>query len=262
MSEAQGAVALVTGAAGGIGATVARALTVQGMRVAVGDIDEDRATAVAREIDPTGRSARGWAMDVTDRAAVERVVAAVSDSLGPVHVLVNNAGFADQTGLLDMEPEQWQREFDVIVSGAIHCSRAVLPSMMQDKRGAIINIGSVNGLAFYSHPTYSAAKAALFSLTHSMAALYGANGVRVNAVAPGTIATPIWDVKLEENRKIFDALTPYIPLGTIGRPDHVADAVCFLASDRAAHITGVILPVDGGLATGILPMAHHIHGTS
>lgn len=261
MSQRQGGVALVTGGAGGIGAAVARALITQGMRVAVGDIDGDRATAVAQEIDPTGGSARGWAMDVADRATVDRVVAEVSDALGPVDVLINNAGFAEQTGLLDMEPEQWQREFDVIVSGALHCSRAVLPSMMQRKGGAIVNIGSVNGLAFYSHPTYSAAKAALFSLTQSMAALYGEAGVRVNAVAPGTIATPIWDAKLEKDRGIFDALMPYIPLRTIGRPDHVADAVCYLASDRAGHITGVILPVDGGLATGILPMARQISGS-
>jgi NAD(P)-dependent dehydrogenase (short-subunit alcohol dehydrogenase family) len=115
-------------------------------------------------------------------------------------------------------------------------------------------------MAFYSHPTYSAAKAAVFSLTQTMAALLGADGIRVNAVAPGTIRTAAWDHRLAEDPEVFEELARYVPLGRVGTPEHVADAVAFLASPAASHITGVILPVDGGLTTGILPMALNISG--
>lgn len=260
MAQGRQRVGVVTGAGGGIGAAIARVLSRDGLAVAVVDIDEESGARVARDIGANGGLARAWRMDVTDRGEVEQVVAEVEDGLGPVEVLVNNAGYAEQAAFLEMSQEQWQREFEVIVSGAIHCSRAVLRGMRERNSGAIVNIGSVNGLAFYSHPTYSAAKAALFSLTQSMAALCGANNIRINAVAPGTVATPIWDAKREENQAIFETLEAYIPLGRVARPEHVAETVGFLAGSASAHITGTILPVDGGLSTGILPMAYHING--
>lgn len=260
MSRFTGLVSVVTGAAGGIGASIAQRLADDGATVIVADLDYPGAQTVARTIADSGGDAHPWLLDVCDRAQVEAAVTRIGERFAPVDILVNNAGFANQVPLLDIAEAEWEKEFAVIVNGLLHCSRAVLPAMMARGSGVIINIGSVNGMAFYSHPTYSAAKAAAFSLTQSMAALYGGRGVRVNAIAPGTIRTPIWDFKVEADPAILDHLTPYIPLGRVGTPKHIADAVAFLASADAAHITGVILPVDGGLTTGILPMAHEISG--
>jgi NAD(P)-dependent dehydrogenase (short-subunit alcohol dehydrogenase family) len=251
--------ALITGAAGGIGAAIARRLAAE-TAVVLADLNGDGAQAVAAQINAAGGSAHAYTLDVTDADAVNSMVAYIAERLAPVDILVNNAGYADQTPFLDLTPAQWHDEFAVIIDGTINCTRAVLPSMAERKRGAVINIGSVNGMAFYSHPTYSAAKAALFSLTQSMAALFGTDNVRINAIAPGTIRTPAWDTLLAKEPTILDELTPYIPLRRVGAPEHIAEAVAFLASDAASHITGVVLPVDGGLTTGILPMAQKING--
>lgn len=253
--------ALITGAAGAIGSAIARRLANAGMTVAVTDLNRAGAQTVADGITATGGSARGYLLDVTDSEAVSATVAQIAEQLGPVDVLVNNAGYADGTPFLDLKPAQWHGEFAVIVDGTINCTRAVLPGMAERKRGAVINIGSVNGMAFYGHPTYSAAKAAVFSLTQSMAALLGADNIRINAIAPGTIRNPAWDARSVEEPALFEELARYIPLGRVGNPEHVADAVAFLASDAASHITGVILPVDGGLTTGVLPMAIQISGS-
>ena len=128
------------------------------------------------------------------------------------------------------------------------------------RHGVVINIGSVNGMLCYSHPTYSGAKAAVFSLTQNMAALLGPDNIRVNAIAPGTIRNPAWGARSTKEPTLLADLARYIPLGRIGTPEHVADAVAFLASDAASHITCVILHVDGGLTTGVLPMAIQISG--
>jgi NAD(P)-dependent dehydrogenase (short-subunit alcohol dehydrogenase family) len=252
--------ALVTGAAGAIGSAISRRLAADGMTVVVADINGDGAQAVAAEISAAGGVAHGWTLDVSDADAVAVAVAQIAAELGPVDVLVNNAGYADPTPVLKMTPAQWHGEFGVIIDGTLNCTRAVVPAMTERGDGAVINIGSVNGMAFYSHPTYSAAKAAVFSLTQTMAALLGADGIRVNAVAPGTIRTAAWDRRLADDPEVFEELARYVPLGRVGTPEHVADAVAFLASPAASHITGVILPVDGGLTTGILPMALNISG--
>jgi meso-butanediol dehydrogenase/(S,S)-butanediol dehydrogenase/diacetyl reductase len=252
--------ALITGAAGGIGAAIARKLASDGYAVAVTDLDQPGAHSIVEQIQANNGTARAYRLDVSNRGEVEAAVAEVSRDLGLIDVLVNNAGFANQTAFLQQDPDEWHSEFAVIVDGLIHCSRAVQAGMAQRGHGCIVNIGSVNGLAFYSHPTYSAAKAALFSLTQSMAGLFGRQGIRVNAIAPGTIRTPIWDEKVSADPTIFGGLEPYLPLGHVGLPEHIADAVAFLVSDAASHITGTILPVDGGLGIGILPMATLING--
>jgi meso-butanediol dehydrogenase / (S,S)-butanediol dehydrogenase / diacetyl reductase len=256
------ATALVTGGAGGIGAAIVAKLAAEGRAVAVTDVDIEGATHVAERVRSGGALAAAYKLDVSDPASVAESITAAESDLGPIDTLVNNAGYANQTAFLEQAPEEWRGEFAVIVDGLIHCSRAVYPLMARRGGGSIVNIGSVNGLGFYSHPTYSAAKAALFALTQSMAGLFGPAGVRVNAVAPGTIRTPIWDEKVAENPRIFDSLEPYLPLGHVGTPDHIADVVAFLVSDAARHVTGVVLPVDGGLSVGILPMAQVINKPS
>lgn len=241
--ELSGRVALITGAAGGIGRALVRRFADAGARVVATDLADS-------DVDGAATSA---AMDVSDPAAVAEVVQA----FGPIDVLVNNAAATGSLGesFLDGPMEVWDRQYAVTVKGAVHCARAVLPAMLARRSGSIVNIASVNALMFYGHPAYSAAKAALVSLTRSLAALYGGHGVRVNAIAPGTIRTPVWDARLETDPEKLDRLARWYPLGRIGEPGEIAEAACFLASDRSAWISGVVLPVDGALTAGNLPMA-------
>lgn len=246
----------VTGAGGGIGSAICELAVSRGWRVAAADLDLEAAerTAAAHPdaILPIG-------FDVADAAEVDRAFALVESTWGPVRAAVNNAGFADQTPFSQITQEQWTREFDVMVSGAIHVIRRAMPNMAGLPGSSVVNIVSVNGMGFYSHPTYSASKAALISLTGSLAALYGHSGVRINAIAPGTVITPIWgtpDVIAERTAPLL----PYVPLNKMAVPHDIAEAVLFLVSDAAGQITGATLPVDGGLTTGILPVAHLISG--
>lgn len=246
--ELSGRVALVTGAAGGIGRALVRRFADAGARVVAADVansDVDGAAVCA-------------AMDVTDAAAVAEVVGAN----GPIDVLVNNAAATGSLGdsFLNEPMAVWDRQYDVTVKGAVHCARAVLPAMVERRYGSIVNIASVNGLMFFGHPAYSAAKAALISLTQSLAALYGPHGVRVNAIAPGTIRTPVWDARLETDPEKLDRLARWYPLGRIGEPSEIAEAACFLASDRSAWTSGVVLPVDGAVTAGNLAMARDTGG--
>lgn len=251
-------VLLVTGASGGIGRSICTMAAARGWRVVVSDIDLTAAESLAEEI---GEHALAVELDVSSSAAVDSTFATVERHWGPVQGLVNNAGFADQTPFLEMPESAWQREFDVMVSGAIHCIRRALPGMRTLPGSAIVNVASVNGIAFYSHPTYSAAKAALLSLSQSLAAICGADGIRINAVAPGTVLTSIWGADDAALSARTTPLLPYVPLAKFATPDDIASSVLFLVSPDAGHITGITLPVDGGLTTGILPMAHHINGT-
>ena len=258
--ELSGRVALVTGATGNIGRALIRSFAAAGAAVVVTDRDEHAVPEFVGELAAAGVKALGGVVDVTDAAQVGRVVEDAGVQLGPVDVLVNNAAVAPPESFLDAPAEVWDRELDVIVKGAVHCSRAVLPGMLERRRGSIVNIASVNGLAFYGDPAYSAAKAALLSLTRSLAAMYGESGVRVNALAPGTIRGPIWDNRLARDPDTLTKLARWYPLGRIGEPEDVAEAACFLCSDRAAWISGVVLPVDGGLGAGNVEMARDTGG--
>ena len=252
MTSGELPIVFVTGGAGGIGSAICRSVLDQGWRVVVADLDGDAASALAEEL---GENAFGVGVDVADQSAVAGAFTQVEEHFGVVTRLVNNAGFADQTPFLEMEQSAWTREFDVMVSGAIHCIRRALPGMSGVRGSAIVNISSVNGLGFYGHPTYSASKAALLSLTQSLAALFGHMGVRINAVAPGTVLTAVWG---DGEAQIADRTRPlldYVPLGKMAVPIDIAQAVLFLLSDAAGQITGTTLTVDGGLTTGILPMA-------
>lgn len=236
---------LITGAGQGIGAATARRLAGEGARVLVTDLDGDRAEHTAAAIRKTGATAESLPCDVGDRAAVEAAVARAVEAFGTLDVLVNNAyRCTPDTPIFEDEPDDvWQGDLDATLTGPYRCSRAALPHLVASGRGAIVNIGSVNGEQDFGNHAYSAAKAGLGSLTRTLAGHAGPRGVRVNLVAPGTIRTDAWAGRDLE----LDRVSAVYPLGRVGEPDDIAAAVAFLASRDAAWITGTTLRVDGGL---------------
>ncbi|MES4890081.1 SDR family NAD(P)-dependent oxidoreductase [Streptomyces sp. NPDC096012] len=236
---------LVTGAARGIGAAVARRLAEEGGRVLVTDRDLPEAERTAAALRQRGLDAEAFACDVADRAAVERAVGRAVAAFGALDVLVNCAAHCtpDTPLFEDDSDESWALDLDVTLSGAYRCCRAALPHLAAGGRGAIVSIGSVNGRQDFGNHAYSAAKAGLGSLTRTLAGHAAARGVRVNLVVPGTVRTSAWEGRDDE----LDAVRALYPLGRVGEPEDVAAAVAFLASGDAAWITGTTLVVDGGL---------------
>ncbi|MGH3309801.1 MAG: SDR family NAD(P)-dependent oxidoreductase [Streptomyces sp.] len=238
--------ALITGAGQGIGAAIARRLADEGAHVLVTDLDGARAEQAAAGIRAEGGRADSLACDVGDRQAVEAAVAHAVARFGGLDVLVNNAYACHaDAALLEDEPDEiWQRDLDTTLTGAFRCARAAMPHLAAaGGRGAIVSIGSVNGIQDFGNHAYSAAKAGLASLTRTLAGDGGPRGVRVNLVAPGTVHTAAWagrEAALERASSVY-------PLGRVGRPEDVAAAVAFLASSDAAWITGCTLSVDGGI---------------
>ncbi len=226
-----GKTALVTGAGSGIGAATARRLAAEGAHVLVTDIDEEAARTVAASL-PHAMPHR---LDITDRTAIDALFA----DLPALHVLVNNAFVP----FVDDPDENWRRQLDGTLLGAVHCSRAALPHLTATA-GAIVTIGSVNAEADFGDHAYSAAKAALGSFTRTLAGEAAPHGVRVNQINPGTVATPAWSGR---DRALTALGARAYPLRRVGTPDDIAAAVAFLASPDAAWITATTLRVDGGL---------------
>ncbi len=188
------------------------------------------------------------------------MVAQALSAFGGLDVLVNNAYFLVASTLEGNTPENWNSEFDVTLKGAFLSSRAALPYFVAQKRGAIVNIGSVNGMMYFGNPAYCAAKAALLSLTRSMAVEYGPKGVRTNMVSPGTIHTdaPSWTERQKRDPKVFEKLARWYPVGRVGRPADIAAAIAYLAADEASFVNGTNLVVDGGLTAGMPLMADEL----
>src|SRR4051794_18292143 len=244
-----GAAALVTGGAHGIGRACARRLADEGARVAVLDLDEEAARAVAAGLPQDGgRPHRAVPMDATDRTSVDQAVGRAAHELGQVDALVNVAGGdVAHPGFEDADDEGWTRALELNLLGVVRCCRAAVPHLRRSTRTpAIVTVSSINAFTALGSEAYSAAKAGLTSLTGNLAAGLARDGIRVNAVAPGTIRTRVWD----EQDGGADRLRPLYPLGRVGEPEDVAAAVAFLASHDAAWITGHTLPVEGGLLTG------------
>lgn len=248
MNRFEGRVAFVTGAAHGIGRAVALRLAEEGAAVTIADLDVGAAERVAAEVTHAGGVALTVKCDVTQRASVDASIGESTGRFGRLDVLVNAAGGDSAEPPFEDSPDEvWLRKVDLNMFGVMRCIRAALPHLFAAPNGGnVVTIGSVNGLAAFSGYPYSAAKAGLQILTKNLAAKYGRRGLRFNLVAPATIRTRVWD----DQPGALERLTPMYPLGRVGEPEDIAAAVAFLASDDAAWITGVVLPVDGGILTG------------
>ena len=247
MFDLTGRSALVTGAAGGIGAAVAQAFATAGATVMVTDIDGDAAAAVAERISANGGKADSIALDVRDRGAADAAVArAAGFTEGKLHILVNNAGVTAPAMFGDLKEESFQKMLDIHLLGAFHCAQAALPFLATDGTGRIINVTSSAGITgTLGQVNYSAAKAGIIGLTKSLARELARKNILVNALAP-LAATPMTETIRTDEKFAANMLTR-IPLRRWAEPSEIAGAFVFLASDASSFVTGQVLPVDGGM---------------
>jgi NAD(P)-dependent dehydrogenase (short-subunit alcohol dehydrogenase family) len=246
----QGKTAIITGAAQGIGLAIARCFVAEGARVALMDVKDEQGRAAAEELNTASRDVIFEHMDVSDQASVEYATARVVDLLGPPDVLVNNAGINVFRDPLAMKAEEWQRCFSIDLNGVWFCSRSVLPHMLSNGKGDIINIASVHAFKIIPHCfPYPVAKHAVVGLTRALAIEYADRNIRVNAIAPGYIGTEIVEkifAEAAEPQRLRQHTEALHPVKRIGRPDEIAWAAVFLASDEARFMTAECLVIDGG----------------
>src|SRR5271170_7137937 len=237
-------VAIVTGAGQGIGRGIAKCLSRAGARVVVVDQVSERAESVVAEIEDSGADAIALRTDVSSANDVQEMVKQAIARFGKIDILVNNAGRLVVKRMVEQTEEEWDRVVDTNLKGVFLCCRFVLPEMIARKRGAIVNIASI--AAFHvtvAHVPYAASKAGVVALTRDLAYEVGRLGIRVNAIAPGPIETPMVGNISDAQRQ---AIAKSILLGRMGQPEDIGEAVAFLASDAASFITGATLPVSGG----------------
>jgi NAD(P)-dependent dehydrogenase (short-subunit alcohol dehydrogenase family) len=242
---------IVTGGAGGLGLAITRLIAKEGAAVGVIDIDGECAVEAAKGLTDESVNAMGVGADVADGDAISRAIRQIEEMLGPIHGLVNNAGVAALGSVHETEEQSWRRLMDINVNGVFLTCKAVLPSMVARGHGVIVNIASIAGLVGIPNmAAYCASKGAIISLTRQMAVDYAKSGVRVNAIAPGTIASTEMGQRLLQSDVTPEAqarrLAKY-PMGRYGTVDQIAQAALFLLSDEASFATGSVLTVDGGM---------------
>jgi NAD(P)-dependent dehydrogenase (short-subunit alcohol dehydrogenase family) len=250
----EGKVALVTGAASGLGWTFAETMAEAGADVACADIDRTGLAEAVAMVESLGRRAVGIACDVSDEAQVKAMVDLTVAQLGGLHVLFNNAGVGQAPAPLhELATEDWKRLIDVDLHGAFFCAREALKIMVAQRYGKIVNVSSMWGMVASSRlqscPSYNAAKGALVNLTRELAQCYGPYGINVNAICPGFIKTKIGN-NCSDDPEWRALAEPMVPLGRIGMPDELKGLALLLASDAGSYITGDCIPVDGGYLAG------------
>ncbi len=245
-----GRVAVVVGGGRGIGRSTALRLGREGAVVHVADAAPPFADEVAAEIVAAGGAASATVLDATDAAAVGRFFYAVGEEHGRIDVLVNCPAHASDTHFERVTQTEWDTDVAATLTAPFLCIQAALPPLLRSDAGAVVSIGSVNGLQAFGNEAYGAAKAGLINLHQNLAVRYGPQGVRFNVVAPGTVRTRSWEARLAAEPEVLDTVARLYPLRRVGIPDDIAAAVTFLASTDAAWITGVTVPVDGGITAG------------
>jgi 2-hydroxycyclohexanecarboxyl-CoA dehydrogenase len=242
---------VVTGGGGGIGGATCRRLAREGARVAVCDLNLEAAEKVAAAIRAEGGAAQAFRCDITDRASVDAALAALEAALGPVDVLVNNAGWDVFKPFTKTEPSQWDKLIAINLTGALHMHHAVLPGMVARRKGRIVNIASdAARVGSSGEAVYAACKGGLVAFSKTIAREHARHGINVNVVCPGPTDTALFDDYKQgagNPEKLLEAFTRSIPLGRIGQPDDLPGAIVFFASDDAAYITGQVISVSGGL---------------
>ncbi|OIQ80621.1 3-oxoacyl-[acyl-carrier-protein] reductase FabG [mine drainage metagenome] len=245
MTRLQHKIALITGAAQGIGLATARKFTREGATVVVCDRDPAAVDAAVAELHAIAPGAWGQACDVTRREQVDALVAAMHARHGRVDVLVNNAGITRDARLVKMTLEQFDAVIDVNLRAAFHCAQAVAPGMIERGAGVILNASSVVGIyGNFGQTNYAASKAGVIGFTKTWARELGPKGVRVNAVAPGFVRTHMLDTIPDE---VMQAMRERVPLRRLAEPDELANVYAFLASDEASYVNGAVLEVGGGM---------------
>jgi len=239
-----GKIAIVTGAGRGIGASIALTLAREGANVVIIDVDKQSAENVANKIKILGRQALALKADVSKSVEVNKVIKAAWKQFGKIDILVNNAGIFKEAQITRMREEEWDETMNINLKGVFNCCRAVIPYMIKQGNGKIVNISSIDarqGCVGYAH--YAASKAGVIGFTRSLAKELAPYGINVNAVAPGIIETDMTKERIAKFRRDYERL---IPLGRIGKPEDVAGVVLFLVSNEADYITGQTINVDGG----------------
>jgi 3-oxoacyl-[acyl-carrier protein] reductase len=240
-----GKVALVTGAAQGIGRAIALLLAQNGADIVVSDINLEKAEETAKEIEGTGQRAMAIKVDVAHSEEVERMVQTILERFGHIDILVNNAGIARDKLILRMTEEDWDAVLNVNLKGTFNCTKAVVRHMSKQRSGKIVSIASVVGeMGNVGQANYSASKAGVIGFTKTIAREFAQRGINVNAIAPGYVETPMTDALPE---KAKEELRRLIPMDRLGRPEDVAEAVLFLVSETSSYITGQVLNVNGGI---------------
>jgi 2-hydroxycyclohexanecarboxyl-CoA dehydrogenase len=251
MRRFEGRTVVVTGGGGGIGGATCRRFAQEGAKVAVLDRDPATAEATAAAIREAGGTAKAFACDITERAQVDAAVAATEAALGPIDVLVNNAGWDVFRPFTKTEPAQWDRLIAINLVGALHLHHAVLPGMVARKAGRIVNVSSdAARVGSSGEAVYAACKGGLVAFSKTIAREHARHGITVNVVCPGPTDTALFDGFKQgaaNPEKLVEAFTRSIPLGRIGQPDDLPGAIAFFASSDAGFVTGQVLSVSGGL---------------
>jgi NAD(P)-dependent dehydrogenase (short-subunit alcohol dehydrogenase family) len=243
-------VALVTGGGQGIGGAICERLAADGCHVVVNDLDESRAETIVAKIHQAGGSASSAIGDVASAESVERMFAEIEDDLGPVDLLVNNAGIGGNAAIRNVDNDFWHRVLGVDLNGVFYCSRRALGPMRDRKSGSIVNVSSRAWLGWWGQSAYATAKAGVVGMSRALAIEMASRNIRVNVVAPGIIDTPLLRDRDEE---ALARLLKSVPIGRTGQPSDVAGAVSFLISPRARAITGQVLYVCGGKSVYAYP---------
>lgn len=251
----QSKVAAVTGGGTGIGKEIARALLARGASVVINGRRGEVLAAAAAELDPSGERISTVAGSIANPSVARALVAEAVERFGGLDLLINNAGIFKPTAFLEHTEEDLDRYLDVILKGTFHASQAAIPEMQSRGRGAIVNVGSMwadHAVGATPSSAYSAAKAGVHALTRNLAIEFAASDIRVNAVAPAVVETPVYNTFMSEQEvaEVLPTFNAFHPLGRNGQPQDVSEAVLYLASDEAGWITGAVLPVDGGVTAG------------